>query len=318
MAHQSTIESKSISNSFINTFRYTAYNPNGAFEYVNIKRLNTYYCFYAVWVDTHNLKAYIDDPNCLVVMTDVHFLIFWFRFFTLKDLRLICKAHGMNPRSSTKAAICQMIQYHICANCARFIYVFKVLPSPRKYVEGHFIEIDPAFDSHIQSANEMASDTYVQSANETALDTHVQSANEIPVEESPEPNIGSLGGISNTATTPPGADNPENTDHLKPLDKNKKLFIIKEWEDELNTNNIRLIVCAACNGNKIDLTLLSNPCLPDRILPTSYDITAYKKALLNIKGLEYTSQHYPQMLSLRSINQLYSTACLSVGQGVIL
>ena len=67
----------------------------------------------------------------------------------------------------------------------------------------------------------------------------------------------------------------------------------------MSTVNQRNGVCASCSKceravllkelpvNDVNLALLSNDEVPDHLLPVSYNVTAYEKALLNAKGMSH-------------------------------
>ena len=73
--------------------------------------------------------------------------------------------------------------------------------------------------------------------------------------------------------------------------------IIQEWQDTINTDKFQLLVCGPCGRRTdpsqislvscadFDLTLLRNDALPDKVKPSTYNLVAYKEALLNPKGL---------------------------------
>lgn len=73
--------------------------------------------------------------------------------------------------------------------------------------------------------------------------------------------------------------------------------IIQEWQEAFTTENFQHLVCTPCGRRMplaqitlvsltdIDLSLLSNDGLPRKVLPTSYNFTAYSEAILNPKGL---------------------------------
>ncbi|KAJ7821159.1 hypothetical protein B0H13DRAFT_1546307, partial [Mycena leptocephala] len=76
-----------------------------------------------------------------------------------------------------------------------------------------------------------------------------------------------------------------------------KHSIIREWEEEMSTDRLRLKTCAVCakqafaanihtvDSSTIDLTLLRNDELPRKTWPTSYNFHSYNRALLCSSGL---------------------------------
>jgi len=91
-------------------------------------------------------------------------------------------------------------------------------------------------------------------------------------------------------------------DHLAPLDLDTKMTTIKEWQETMSTERLKLVVCAVCGrhitislsswveGYEIQFSLLRNDSLPNEVLPKNYDIDIYEGAILNVKGLEFTHQ----------------------------
>ncbi len=74
--------------------------------------------------------------------------------------------------------------------------------------------------------------------------------------------------------------------------------IISEWQEQMSESSWKPVVCASCGQNNkganikvvdardVNLSLLTNACLPDHVLPVSYDVQAYDKAILHFKGLQ--------------------------------
>ena len=74
-------------------------------------------------------------------------------------------------------------------------------------------------------------------------------------------------------------------------------LMISEWQNTLSTDKFKNVVCAPCGrrtlSNKahtvpralVDLTLLRNDGLPQKVMPTTYNLSAYNGAILNPKGL---------------------------------
>ncbi|PPQ67617.1 hypothetical protein CVT26_006827 [Gymnopilus dilepis] len=115
------------------------------------------------------------------------------------------------------------------------------------------------------------------------------------------------------------ADSPcTEFEHLRTAGENFKLRIIREWQEELSLNNIRVVICAACssrerksrsitvNGRSIDLKLLRNDDLPSGLHPNSYNFNAYDRAILNPKGLANLFDVGPMILCTACYNALAS------------
>lgn len=264
-------------------------------EDINVLRFNGYYRFYDVWVDPKDVVNYVVDPNCLVLSVDLHTLIHWFRFFFLKDLKLICRAHGLHPAQLTKPALKHLMYSHVCPRrCADLVYIFKLLPRQRPHIYGYF-EDAAIEDSFHVSASELDQSASVVPEPVVPLPASTLQSNT-------EPNTVQSGCRDHADESQVDKGINDVFEHLKPLDDARKAAIISEWEETMSTDMLKPLVCAVCSicvlqresvwvsAAGVELKLLQNPYIPKEILPRTYDFELYDRALLNPKGLQYTDR----------------------------
>ncbi|KAI9065710.1 hypothetical protein FKP32DRAFT_1567353, partial [Trametes sanguinea] len=91
--------------------------------------------------------------------------------------------------------------------------------------------------------------------------------------------------------------NADDDSHLDVADDELRRSIIAEWEQLMSSRSLAEFVCAVCGRrtptdkvvtvepSRIDLTLLRNDELPGNVLPTTYNLDAYDRAILHPKGL---------------------------------
>ncbi|KAJ7725053.1 hypothetical protein B0H16DRAFT_1333049, partial [Mycena metata] len=92
--------------------------------------------------------------------------------------------------------------------------------------------------------------------------------------------------------------------------------IIREWQHEMSTEQLRMKTCAVCAtrtmashisdvaASDVDLLLLRNDELPRRTWPTSYDFVAYDRAILCAAGLSDTTAPAMMQICRRCIKSL--------------
>jgi hypothetical protein len=94
------------------------------------------------------------------------------------------------------------------------------------------------------------------------------------------------------------------------LSEEDRMQFLKHWYSEFKNENFRRNVCAACSHwefvlenkfkwvdfNDVPLDKLCNPELPIALLPDTYNVDVYNKALLNPKGIKNKTDRGPIML----------------------
>jgi len=234
---------------------------------ISVLRLNTYYKLHDLNTIHCILDGILRDPANLVMSTDLQGLLFWYRFLIIKDLKLMCQYHGIYHSCVNKDALVKLLLGHTCnSKCKGIVYVFKSLPTARRYVLAHFMP---------------------ESQESSSLRTNPPGVNITPV----------AAVLTSTDSHNNDVDDTDLMGHLDPLDDAQKLTIISDWQNKVNTENLRFCICAVCakklvismtvlvDGNLIDLSLLRNDLLPLALAPTQYNFHVYKRALLNPKGL---------------------------------
>lgn len=232
-----------------------------------IIRLNTYYKFHGLYrfLDSTSMSGILGDPTNLVVSVHLKSIVFCFRFFSLNDLKLLSKSHGIQYANARKDTLTSSLWNHQCGHtCEGLIYVFKTLPKARTNVLAYFNST-----SGNLSASKVA--PAVINDDDGSLRTN---------------------GVSEGASSA--------TEHLEPASEQCKISIIREWQDEMRTENVRFYVCSTCSRKVTnsessffectweELALLRNDALPTDLLPQGYNIEAYNFAILNPKGLTNT------------------------------
>lgn len=262
--------------------RFTPQYPMGAYENIPIERFNASYTFARVVNHMDEARGSIQDPSSLVLILDVKCLVFWYRSFTVAELRCLCDRHRITFRNMSKAEIIHSLMTHTCdIRCQNLIYVFKALANRRRNVLHNFLPTEAAHpDARINTTSRE--------------DQRVEGPD--PVFEEPV----TLGTFHNDSDH--SASNEDSYDHLAPLDLDTKITTIKEWQEAMSTKRLKLVVCAVCSrrvaislsswvaGSEIQFSLLRNDSLPNEVLPKNYDMDIYEGAILNVKGLEFTHQ----------------------------
>lgn len=255
--------------------RLTALHPQGTHQSIPIDRFNGYFDFVFVTNNPERIRACIADPEKLVIRLDITILVYWYRYFFMKGLKEICSLHRI-PVRKTKEQVIQDLMTHTCnADCQGMTYVFKSMSRPRSNVHLRFKP--PAEHTETSSTRDLSTE-------ENIVEGDREQETSFPISSSD---------TNNLATS---------TDHLEPLDEVMKRSIIKQWQSEMSGDALRRTVCCACSkivakddsewldGNSIDLELLQNNELDNEIKPRGYNLNAYKQAILNPKGLEYTDR----------------------------
>lgn len=297
--------------------RYTHIDGSKLDEDLNVIRFNSYYRFIDVWVDLKGVEGYINDPTCMVISTDLHYLIHWFVPFFLPDLRRICRAHGLHPAQLTKAALKYLMFTHDCSQfprCSRIVYVFRLSDKPRPHVyklfDGVIAQVPLPRGRHRAANSER--DAVQPKETRSIPDTAAQMSCENADIEPDVADFRDHGSVESHVAE----ETTRDFDHLAPLDNDRKAAIISEWEKAMSTEMLKPLVCAACSirvvksesvwvsAVGVGLNLLQNPYLPKVVLPTTYDFELYKRALLNPKGLEFTDRLGCIRLCLKCHNSL--------------
>ena len=263
--------------------RYSVEFQGGTPEILSVMRLNSYYRFYEACDSRSLASARVCDDSYIIFSVEIRVLVFWFRFFTTRDLHTVSRFHGIIVRNLSKRQLIESILSHWCSdNCRSTIYVFKVLPRIRRNVESNFSQLLPVTDLSLTASEE---------------DTPPTSSEAMGINDSDAGDVSEF-------------------DHLSVPDRDFKANIIRRWQEETSTIALKRLVCAVCAirafkhdtvwvfGTSVELSILRNELLPENILPRGYNLIAYNYAILNTKGLEFLDRVGHIRICLRCLKAL--------------
>ena len=230
----------------------------------------------------------------LVVKCPAREIVHKYSYWHATSLRRIALGHGLVVRrkeDNNVRGLRALISAHECrvGECAEMEYVFHQLkivrPGSEKVVLAKFAEavnanstVNPEGSSRDQAFSATPSNIERRSARDP---------------QNPEVNREvqeHLRGEPSTAQTP-------SLKHLIVPSEDLKRAIAKEWEETVSTEALRDIICAVCargvppskiqvvDSHRVDLELLRNESLPEAARPTSYNMEAYDRAILDSAGL---------------------------------
>lgn len=232
-------------------------------ETLSIGQINQFYDFQTVYRSTLDIQqpsVFIDETYLAIRFAALDGLQgFRYDYYNMRDLKQMCDFHGIKIRTrAVKSKLIELIQRHRCnSSCNLTVYSFKVRRHPRTNFVAKMIQrtIHPPQLS--------------------------RNNNDLRAEEVLEVNH-------------------ELENALEHLDINceTEKSIINEWQREMGTDKLRRLPCAICaartpcgeisvvSAKDANLELLRNDELPIRCRPSSYNIDAYKGAILHPEGLQ--------------------------------
>ncbi|OJT07088.1 ATP-dependent DNA helicase PIF1 [Trametes pubescens] len=201
-------------------------------------------------------------------------------FWCMSHLRSIATAHGMRvPAKASQPQLMEALTAHVCdATCLRSQYLFRVLKHPRA---GHRSAVAPSRLPEAENAVASVDDN---------LEGEVAP---------PAPHVEGIEGINQVSTS------EEDLSYLEIANEQLRQSIMLEWEQTMSTVRLKELVCGVCarrtppekilsvKAARIPFELLTNPALPEEVLPQSYDLAAYGGAILHPKGLEHLDKRGP-------------------------
>lgn len=234
---------------------------------IPVHRLNGIYNYLTCSRDPVSTTVIEDERNFVVVVTP-SYLVKYFRFIPLPELRKACLYHGISSGKSARLEDLRgaMLMHECVSRCSGITYAFRERPRPRTNVEWKFTSsvVDPTARIRREGAR-------VTSRAVPNLDDD---------EEDPSSDI-----------------NGVNDEHLNIASEELRLSIIDDWQTSMSSSSMRRRGCAVCarltpenaverlNACSIPLELLRNDDLPEHILPTEYNLAAYDMAILHPPGL---------------------------------
>ena len=259
---------------------FTPDKPNGEMRSMTIVQFNSWYKFFVAVYSVDEISRYWCDPTCLVIRLSLRILVSVFRFLSIAALKILCRMHDVTIGRVRKDDIIELLSNHLCGvSCGEPYYVFRCLPKERLHILSYFGQsLSTTVDRDCPLVTvTLPVSTSGQHQCSLVKDNQIQSI---------------FNGGNDIEPIDSGVD------YLEPLSRCRAAAIIREWQHDMKIDDMHQYVCAACSkkvgstdshyieGNSIDLTLLRNDSLPEKIIPNSYDLNVYKRVILNVKGLE--------------------------------
>ncbi|PPQ97075.1 hypothetical protein CVT26_001258 [Gymnopilus dilepis] len=241
-------------------------------EIISADNLNNFFDFRGSFATVDEATVYSGDPTNYVLMVALDTLLSHYTYLVKQQIKQIARLHNVFFANISKDEMLGHLLRHQCsAICQKVVYVFKSRPKRQpRYIPGQLISNVGAGPSGMKSVDHQAKEA-------RNIDRQIKADKcEIPA----------------TANT-----GDESFSHLEKAGDEFKLSIIREWQEELDPDRIRTVVCAVCSirerkaktftvhGRNVDLKLLQNDDLPAGLHPNSYDFDLYNRAILNPKGL---------------------------------
>ena len=229
--------------------------PSGILKTMTLVQLNSWYRFTDVIFSDNDVVRYYSDPMNMVMALSLSNLLQSFHYFTIRDFRVICRSHNVGCDRMVKTQMLACLERHICQS-------------------GQFLSLGYVDQPLLVSETYPRDSLVVHGQKTIDQGTHM----EHPCERNDTSNV--------------------RTDHLAPVTRERMCRIICEWQNSVNPDALRHLVCASCSkrvmndeseyveGTSVDLRLLRNESLSESLLPDDYDLVVYKRAILNVKGLE--------------------------------
>lgn len=228
-----------------------------------------------------NVK-HINDPTVFAISVSLRELLSAFLYFQRNDLRQMCELHGVRlPFGSQVKFLHEMLSQHVCIEkCNPLLYVFRVRKKPRASAKVRLIQ-------HVVNIP-------LNYARPQRRIIHHGADSILQMDESQHPHAS---GMSSEQIGDEEQGSTED-DYLEIADWGLKKTIISEWEEATKTDAQKRLVCAVCARRTLSseisslpasvfpLHLLRNDELPEKVMPTTYNFTAYNRALLHPSGLE--------------------------------
>lgn len=246
---------------------------------INREHLNTMFLFRSVVHRSHH-ESGLSKLGDLIVSAPVATVVSLYQYWCMSHLRSIATAHGMRvPAKASQPQLMEALTAHVCdATCLRSQYLFRVLKHPRA---GHR---SAAAQPRLPEAEVV-----------------VASADDNPEGEAapPAPHVEGIEGVNQVSPS------EEDLSYLEIANEQLRQSIMLEWEQTMSTVRLKELVCGVCarrtppekilsvKAARIPFELLTNPALPEEVLPQSYDLVAYGGAILHPKGLEHLDKRGP-------------------------
>lgn len=247
---------------------------------ISLHRFNSDFDFVTAVNNLEDVPLHSSDERHLILYASLYDLIDSFRYFLVKDLKFICFRHKLTPAMNTRVEkLREILIQHVCQpKCIKCFYIFRERIKPRVNLEAKFVV-----------------STYSYNLVPTILTPVTINANTVSdVERDSE--------IAEDIV-------PEyNEDHLDEADITLKNSIVQEWQEIMSNTNMQRKTCAVCakrvlgsdskwiDSTQVELDLLQNNELPEKAMPTNYNLVAYNRAILHHKGLMDVNTPGPMLI----------------------
>lgn len=238
-------------------------------------------------------RAVIGDPSKMVLDIDLSTVVREYRYWTVNQLVYLYPCHGLVlPQRKTLEVLKGILSNHVCTigRCLPSLYAFKARVKGRKNVEV-MLTMQLARQFVVNSTRENGK----TSEDRRGADRSFICQHQAVVEEDVDDNEDS---------------------HLSLLDDEALRDIVIEWQQKTALSGVYNCVCTVCSRRTadakcreiecsvVDLTLLRNPNLPDKVLPKSYNIEAFQHAILDPVGLKTRDRPTVMVICLECEEQL--------------
>jgi hypothetical protein len=221
--------------------------------------------------------VYPRGPLLPLYVSRVCELVEQFQFFTCKQLRVLASAHGLPYTArSRRPLLLDLLRLHRDCSCLPIYLVFHRTTRPRWNVR--LVQLSPPEEPRVHGQCSRTEGT------EDAAERRRLSHN--------------LSQHHHRQRVAEGLDfSAEETSFPQIKGFDEKLQIIREWQEVMAPSRFVESACAVCawsyppselstvQPSTTVLKLLRNDCLPAHVLPASYDIKVYSRAILCPEGM---------------------------------
>jgi len=244
----------------------------------------------------------------LVLGSRVCDLVEQFQFLTTAHLRLLARTHGLQFTSRYRRnALSDLLRLHRQCSCHNMVLLFRrimhICPNER------VVHLVPPLGPDRVAELERGHCLQLQQRRrqeETAEDTDRRRARNIAQQQQRR-----QWDACDTSNSQP----PDEFLVLKMFEQKKE--IIREWQETMDPRRFVETACAVCAWGYPSfeleeiqpsvpiLRVLQNDCLPSQLLPTVYDNTLYRKAILCPEGMTATTTLAPLRICLHCRHALH-------------
>ncbi|OJT09408.1 hypothetical protein TRAPUB_14111 [Trametes pubescens] len=235
---------------------------------VTREHIDVMFSFHSVVQTSHYGKG-LAKLGDLIVTAPVSTVVSLYSLWRMHQLRSIAAGHNLDivGKPSQLVLTKALLEHVCCTECVKREYLFRILKNPRA--------------------------GYRQNARASAT---------APV---PVTQVNSVVSDVEAADPCPPASSEEDLAYLEIANEQLRHSILLEWKQAMSTVRLKELVCGVCarrtppekilsvKAARMPFQLLTNPALPDDVLPTSYNLLAYDGALLHPKGLEHVDRRGP-------------------------